>query len=93
MHIVILTYSTDAAQVHLEGHRAFLDAQYAIGVLLASGRQVPWTGGVLLFNGSISREELKSILAQDPLHREQIAEYKVITFTPTKTSAQLEGLT
>ncbi len=92
MHIVILTYTAEAVQVHLAEHRAFLDTQYAKGVLLASGRQVPWTGGVLLASGATSRDELESILHQDPLHREQVADYKVITFTPTKTNAQLEGL-
>ncbi len=93
MHIVILTYASDAAQSHLQEHRAFLDIQYAKGVLLASGRQVPWTGGVLLVSGAVSRDALEAILVQDPLHREQISTYKVITFTPTKTNAQLEGLT
>ena len=93
MHIIILTYSPDAVQEHLEEHRAFLDDQYAKGILLASGRQVPWKGGVLLASGAITREQLELILAQDPLHREQIAEYKVVTFIPTKTNAQLEGIT
>ena len=47
MYIIILTYQKDLSEVekHLEAHRAYLDKYYASGHFIASGAQVPRTGG------------------------------------------------
>jgi uncharacterized protein YciI len=89
MHIVIVKYrkALDAVDQHIAEHRAWLDTLFARGVLLASGPLVPRTGGLLLASGTRSREELDSILLDDPFRNHLIAEYEVITFTPTKRSA------
>ena len=49
MYLIILTYQKDLSEVekHLEAHRAYLDKHYASGYFVASGAQVPRTGGVI----------------------------------------------
>lgn len=50
MYLIILTYQKDLSEVekHLEAHHAYLDKHYASGYFVASGAQVPRTGGVIL---------------------------------------------
>ena len=54
MYLIILTYQKDLNEVekHLEAHRAYLDKHYASGYFVASGAQVPRTGGVILCKAS-----------------------------------------
>ena len=87
MYIIILTYQKDLSEVekHLEAHRAYLDKHYASGHFIASGAQVPRTGGVILSKAS-NRGEVEAIIAQDPFYKHQIATYQIIEFTPTKYS-------
>ena len=85
MYLIILTYQKDLNEVekHLEAHRAYLDKHYASGYFVASGMQVPRTGGVILCKAS-NRGEVEGIIAQDPFYEHQIATYQIIEFTPTK---------
>ncbi|WP_332603373.1 YciI family protein [Arthrobacter sp. S2(2024)] len=48
--IVIVSYVTDFDDIveALPEHNAWLDSTYQRGVLIASGRQIPRVGGVLL---------------------------------------------
>ena len=50
MFVVILTYVKPLAEIdrQMRAHMKFLDEQYAAKVFVASGRQVPRTGGVIL---------------------------------------------
>lgn len=91
MFVVILTYlkPTSEIEVFLQEHRDFLDKHYAAGRFIASGAQNPRVGGIILAN-SMNRAELDIILSEDPFHREQIAEYKIIEFNPTKCAVGLE---
>ena len=87
MYLIILTYQKDLNEVekHLEAHRAYLDKHYAWGYFVASGAQVPRTGGVILCKAS-NRGEVEEIISQDPFHEHRIAAYQIIEFTPTKFS-------
>jgi uncharacterized protein YciI len=93
MFILLLHYvqPLTAIEAHLEGHRHFLDRHYAAGHFLASGPQVPRTGGVILAKG-LSREELDGVLAEDPFYRERLATYQVIEFSPTKFGVGVNAL-
>jgi len=93
MFIVLLHYVQPLAAIeaHIEEHRNFLDRHYAAGHFLASGPQVPRTGGVILVKG-LTREELERVLAEDPFNREQVARYQVIEFNPTKFGAGIEAI-
>ena len=85
MYIIILTYQKDLSEVekHLEAHRAYLDKHYASGHFIASGAQVPRTGGVILSKAS-NRGAVEAIITQDPFYEHRIAAYQIIEFTPTK---------
>ena len=87
MFIVLLQYiqPLSAIEVHLEAHRRFLDHHYATGRFLASGPQIPRTGGVILAKAA-SRKELDEVLTGDPFYREQVASYQIIEFEPTKSA-------
>ena len=87
MYLIILTYQKDLNEVekHLEAHRAYLDKHYASVYFVASGAQVPRTGGVILCKAD-SRGEVEEIISQDPFYEHRIAAYQIIEFTPTKFS-------
>lgn len=93
VHLVIITYlaDLDVIDATIAEHGAWLDKNYADGVFLASGRQEPRTGGVILADG-LTLEGLNERLALDPFQQQGLAEYRVITFTPSKTAPGLERL-
>lgn len=93
MFIIILTYIQPLALIerHLEAHRAFLDQHYAAGHFIASGPQIPRTGGVILAKG-LARHQLDEILAEDPFYREKVATYQVIAFDPIKCAVGTESI-
>lgn len=66
MFIVILNYiqPLSAIEAHLDEHRRFLDRHHATGHFLASGPQLPRTGGVILARVA-SRRELCDVLMKD----------------------------
>lgn len=92
MFVVILTYHKPIEDVEklTVPHRAFLDQLYADGVLVASGPQVPRTGGILLAKGGRSKDELWALLQADPFYTEGIATYDIIEFNPVKYIAALK---
>lgn len=94
MFVVLLNYLKPLSEIEpvVGPHRAYLDTLYAEGVLLASGPQVPRTGGVLLARGGRSKEDLADILKQDPFATEGIADYTIIEFDPIKHHAALKEL-
>ncbi|WP_269581638.1 YciI family protein [Roseibium sp. Sym1] len=87
LFVIDLTYTAglDAIDRLLEPHRAFLEAQYADGLFLASGPKNPRTGGVILAR-SESREALERVLEQDPFKAERVADYQVTEFSPVMTA-------
>jgi uncharacterized protein YciI len=93
MFVVMITYVADLAAVDaaLPEHMAWLEQQYAEGIFLASGRQIPRVGGVILAAG-IGRAELERRLLLDPFRRRGLAECTVVEFAPSRVAAGLEQL-
>ncbi|MGH3832468.1 MAG: YciI family protein [Pseudonocardiaceae bacterium] len=89
--VVILTYVVDLAQIDdaLADHAAWLDQQYAEGIFIASGRQVPRIGGVIL-TSDVPRADLERRLSLDPFQQRNLAEYTVVEFTPTRVTERLQ---
>lgn len=85
MFIIELTYKKDLSQVDrfLKEHVEFLDRNYAEGNLIFSGRKNPRDGGVLL-SGLETRAMVEAMILEDPFNREQIADFRIIEFTPSK---------
>jgi uncharacterized protein YciI len=91
--VITLTYLVDLSDVDaaLADHGAWLDRQYEDGVFIASGRQVPRVGGVILATG-LSRDDLGRRLAEDPFHQRGIAGYTVTEFIVSRVRKGSEDL-
>jgi uncharacterized protein YciI len=85
MFLINLTYIKPLSEIdrYLPEHSRFLDSKYAQGIVVFSGRKRPRTGGVILLNVR-SQEEAQAVIQQDPFHRENLANYEIIHFIPTK---------
>jgi uncharacterized protein YciI len=93
MFIVELIYKAPIEEVnkYLSTHREFLDYHYKQGLFLASGPQKPRIGGILIAL-TTDKAYLESVLAQDPFHLADIAEYRLIEFTPVKHRDEIKTL-
>jgi uncharacterized protein YciI len=82
-YIVELRYRVPLARIEqtVAEHRAHLKTGYERGLLLASGPFQPREGGVLVARAR-DRQELDAFIAQDPDQLQQLANYRVMEFTP-----------
>lgn len=81
MYVIVLTYTAplEALDAAMAAHRAFLDRQYAAGVFIASGPQIPRTGGVIIARG-LDRAALERVPREDVFHQQGLATYQLIEF-------------
>ena len=86
MFIFNLTYVKPISDVEqfLPEHIQYLEKYYTGKKFICSGRKVPRTGGIILWN-SATKQEAEQIIKEDPFFKEQIAEYEVIEFVPSKS--------
>ena len=93
MFVVILRYlvSPETMDLHRPAHWEWLDRYYAKGVLIASGPQIPKTGGCILARG-VTRRELEDILREDPFSLHHLAEYQIFEVDVTKAAPDFVGL-
>lgn len=85
MFVVILTYTKPLSEIDvlLEDHVKFLDANFAAGNFLTSGRRVPRNGGVILAR-RMEKDRLEKILRDDPFQKNGVATYEIVEFSPSK---------
>jgi uncharacterized protein YciI len=90
MFVISLNYVKPLAEIEefLHAHREFLERYYASGNFLLSGRIEPRTGGIILAIAK-TKEEIESIILQDPFKREQVAEYEIVEFLPSMAQSYL----
>lgn len=93
MFIVNITYSKPASAVDAQraAHKAYIEQHFAAGTFVLSGRKDTRDGGVILVDIP-SREELQTIIAQDPFHIHALADYQVIQFKPGSAAPALKSL-
>jgi uncharacterized protein YciI len=93
MFLISLTYQVPLNKVDafIAEHVDYLNAQYAKGHFILSGRKEPRTGGIIISTIE-DRNKLNDILAQDPFNREGLANYEVTQIVPTKASEELAFL-
>lgn len=91
MFIITLTYTATMDQVLrlLPAHHLFLDKYYEAGNFIASGPQVPRTGGVILCRAN-DRNEVEQIIKEDPFN--EIADYLITEFEVNKYVDEFELL-
>lgn len=82
--------SIEEVEKYLPAHLNYLQEHYDSGDFIASGRQVPRIGGVILCR-AVSKESAQSIMVKDPFYIYQIAEYELIEFIPTKYASGFEA--
>ncbi len=92
MYLIQVNYikPLDEVDKYLTAHRAFLDKYYATGNLICSGSRNPRIGGIILCNAK-DRDEVWSIIHEDPFCINKIAEYEVIEFKANKYANGFEG--
>ncbi|MGA9590249.1 MAG: YciI family protein [Salegentibacter sp.] len=93
MFIVNLTYKTELEQIDqfLNEHIEFLNEQYELGNFPASGRKIPRTGGIILSKID-NRSELERIIKKDPFNINDLAEYELTEFIPSKACEEMKFL-
>lgn len=91
MFILTLTYKAPLEEVMclLPVHYDFLNKYYESGHFIASGPQIPRTGGLIICKAD-SRSEVERIIREDPFN--EIADYQVIEFEPNKYTNAFEIL-
>lgn len=92
MFLINVTYIKEIAQVEeaLPAHVQYLEDQYAKGNFVCSGRKNPRTGGIILCRCG-NRDAVEELVKQDPFHRQQIAQYEIIEFIPSKYAPEFQA--
>ena len=93
MFIIDLNYTVplDKLDQHMAEHVKFLREYYKKNVFVASGRKVPRTGGIILAL-SKSREEVESIIREDPFYIHQLADFTITEFLTSQYHPELKKL-
>ncbi|MCQ6551600.1 YciI family protein [Streptomyces sp. C10-9-1] len=92
MFVMELTYTApvDRVDTLLPAHVAWLDALYAQGVFIASGRKNPRDGGIILAVAD-DRARIEEIAAGDPFVSGGVCTYRITEFAATKTAPALSA--
>jgi uncharacterized protein YciI len=90
--VVSLTYGDDldAIDAAMSAHVDWLSDGYANGLLLASGRKQPRTGGVIIAIGS--KAEVAAMVEGDPFVSKGLATAEIIPFTASMAATPLADL-
>ena len=93
MFIIELTYKAPLADIDasMPAHMKFLKKHYAAGTFVASGRQIPRVGGIILAVGG-SREEIEAIAREDPFCARGLAEVRVTEFRVSQRAEDIQKL-
>jgi uncharacterized protein YciI len=91
MFVIELIYkaSLDEIDAHMAAHVRFLKKYYASGHFLVSGRKIPREGGIIISVGK-SREEIETIVREDPFHRHGLAEFRIIEFRASQKADDIQ---
>jgi uncharacterized protein YciI len=81
MFVVELIYKADLAAIdaRMAAHMKFLKTYYASGHFVVSGRKIPRDGGIIVAVGK-SRDEIETIVRQDPFCKDGLADFRIIEF-------------
>lgn len=90
MFVVLLKYKVDLSRIDeaRELHLNWLKVQYENGFLIASGKQNPRVGGVIITR-CMSRKKVEEIIQTDPFAQKDLANYEIIEFEPGMVCSEL----
>ena len=90
MFVIELTYKADLAEIdaHMAAHVAFLRKYYDAGNFVVSGRKIPRDGGIIVAVGE-NRAEIERIIAEDPFHARELADFRIIEFRASQRAKDI----
>jgi uncharacterized protein YciI len=90
MFVIELIYKADLKDIdaQMRAHMVFLKKHYAAGRFLVSGRKIPRDGGIILALGA-SRDEIETIMKEDPFCKNGLADFKVIEFRASQRATDI----
>ena len=90
MFLIELTYRAPLTKIdaHMRAHVAFLNKYYTAGNFLVSGRKIPRDGGIILAVGK-SRQEIETLIQEDPFHKHRLADFRVIEFRASQRAGDM----
>lgn len=93
MYILNLTYKKSLEEVNknLSAHNEYLQTYYTKGNFICSGRKEPRSGGIILAKFT-SLNEAQETIKNDPFLKNDIADYQITEFIPTKSSEAFHSL-
>jgi uncharacterized protein YciI len=93
MFIIELTYKAPLADIDasMPAHMKFLRKHYAAGTFVASGRQIPRLGGIILAVGA-NKAEIEAIAREDPFCARGLADARVIEFRVSQRADDIQKL-
>ena len=88
MFVIELIYKVELAEIdrHMAAHVKFLKKYYASGHFLVSGRKIPRDGGIIIAVGA-SRDEIQTIVQQDPFCSHRLADFRIIEFRASQRAS------
>jgi uncharacterized protein YciI len=88
MFLLELTYTAplDRIDAAMKAHMRWLNANYAAGHFLMSGRKIPRDGGVILATG-ISRDAVEAIANEDPFVAQGLATVRIVEFRASQKTS------
>ena len=91
MFVIELIYKAGLAKIdaHMAAHVKFLNKYYASGNFLVSGRKIPRDGGVIVAVGD-SREQIETIVREDPFVARGLADFRVIEFRASQRADDIQ---
>jgi uncharacterized protein YciI len=91
MFVIELVYTSALTKIdaHMAAHVKFLKKYYASGHFVMSGRKIPRDGGIILAVGK-SREEIETIVREDPFHTYGLAEFRIIEFRASQRADDIQ---
>jgi uncharacterized protein YciI len=93
MYILFInpTRSPEELAPAFPAHSEFLNSYVKVGKFILTGGLTARPAGMVLANVN-SEDELKALLEEDPFVRQQLADYEVIEFKPSRYHESLASL-
>jgi uncharacterized protein YciI len=92
MFVIELIYKAPltAIDANMADHVAFLNACYAAGHFLVSGRKIPRDGGIIVAVGE-SRQQIEAIVREDPFCARGLAEFRIVEFRASQRADDIQA--